>query len=98
MKNLKQYWSFSVPIALFAGEILVRAQSPNWAWLGGNPQINSSGVYTGAVGSLQPGSRQDHVTVMDDNNYRMVLFGGYGYGASGSDGESDTFMGFQLSD
>lgn len=90
MKSLKQS-PLIVSIALLVGGAVVRAQSQNnWAWLGGNPQINSTGVYTGAVGSLQPGSRQDHVTVMDDNNNRMVLFGGYGYGASGSDGKCVT--------
>jgi N-acetylneuraminic acid mutarotase len=57
-----------------------------WAWMGGSNTINQSGVYgtlgTPAAGNI-PGARYEASSWTDGSGH-LWLFGGFGYGASGT--------------
>lgn len=66
----------------------INAQPAAYNWTlfqAGSQKINAPGVYTGQ--NQVPGARQGHVAVFDDINYRMWMFGGWGYGSSGGEGK-----------
>ncbi len=61
----------------------------NWTWLKGGIGINSNGIYgtSGiAAATNSPGGRSVAATWTEITN-KFCLFGGYGYGATGSEGE-----------
>ena len=61
----------------------------NWTWISGSNIRNQKGNY-GQQGisssSNIPSSRYNSVSWID-NNYNLLLFGGYGYNSNGNSGE-----------
>ena len=65
-----------------------------WMWMGGSSTVNHSGVYgtlgTPASGNI-PGSRYDATSWIDSSGH-LWLFGGQGFGATGSGYLNDLWM------
>jgi hypothetical protein len=54
-----------------------------WTWAGGSSATNQVGVY-GEIGASWPGAREGAVSWVDASKNRAYIFGGVGFGASGS--------------
>lgn len=78
LANLNDLWQYS-------------PGTGNWTWVSGADTANSTGVYGSegvASASSMPGARQAAATWTDSNG-NLWLFGGYGYDATGTEGNLD---------
>jgi N-acetylneuraminic acid mutarotase len=69
--NLNDIWEFN-PV------------TNSWLWSNGPSLINGVTITSGSLNLIKPGSRQNAVSFIDDNN--VYIFGGYGYDGSGNYG------------
>ena len=78
---------------------VAKAQSNEWAWMGGSTTEGSSGVY-GTQGTAAPqnvrGSRSDAVTWTDQKG-DLWLFGGVGFDSAGNNGDLNDLWEFSPS-